>query len=207
MNNLESKKTFEEIFLKSGFALKMLETELDILLKNYVYESHHNPIEHTKSRLKSEQSIINKLNEKGLESTTTNLLNHIHDLIGFRIVCSFLSDVYLIVDLIKKSEKFKIKYEKDYIKNPKETGYRSYHIIVEMPITLDNKTQYVDAEIQVRTIAMDFWASLDHKIQYKLGDIPTEIEKDMLNCSYNIRDLDDKMNNLNKIVHKYQDDK
>ena len=128
-------------------------------------------------------------------------------MLGVLIVCSFLTDVYEVVNLIKKSNQFKIKEEKDYIANPKDTGYISYHLIIEVPIFVDNKTEYIDAEIQIRTIAMDFWASLDHKIQYKFKEIPEEVKKEMYHCSLDIEALDEKMNELKKYVNNYNPDK
>ena len=199
------KKLLEELYLKYGFALKKLDTDLDILLKSYAYENNNNPVEHTKLRIKSIDSAVKKLSKKGYEINIDNLVKHVHDMIGYRIVCSFLSDVYDIVELIKNSNQFNIKGEKDYIKNPKETGYISYHIIISIPITLNDKIINVDAEIQIRTIAMDFWASLDHKIQYKFSDlIPKDINDEMYNCSLNIKELDNKMNVLNQVVNKYK---
>lgn len=199
------KKLLEELYLKYGFALKKLDTDLDILLKSYAYENNNNPVEHTKFRIKSIDSAVKKLSKKGYEINIDNLVKHVHDMIGYRIVCSFLSDVYDIVELIKNSNQFNIKGEKDYIKNPKETGYISYHIIISIPITLNDKIINVDAEIQIRTIAMDFWASLDHKIQYKFSDlIPKDINDEMYNCSLNIKELDNKMNVLNQVVNKYK---
>lgn len=203
--SLEDRKKVDELFLKYGFALKILETELDILIENYAYENKYNPVEHTKSRIKSEESAVKKLKKKGYDITAENLILHVHDMIGIRIICSFLSDVYNIVDLIKNCGKFNITEEKDYIKYPKETGYISYHIIMSVPITLNDRTVNVDAEIQIRTIAMDFWASLDHKIQYKFSEvIPNDIKQEMLNCSLNIKELDSKMNVLNQVVNKYK---
>lgn len=207
MNNLYMNDTsLEEVYLKYGFALNMLETEIDILLKNYVYEHKYNPVEHVKSRLKTEESVIKKLEKKGYEINCENIIKHVHDVIGIRIVCSFISDVYEIVDLIKKSNQFEIKEEKDYIKNPKSTGYISYHLIVVVPIHLKNKVEYVDAEIQIRTMAMDFWASLDHKLQYKVREkISKDMQEEIYNCSLDIKKLDSKMNELNKKVNKYKE--
>ena len=157
-----------------------------------------------KSRLKTEKSIIDKLNKKGYEVTTKNMISHVHDIIGIRIVCSFLEDVYDIVDIIKSSKQFKIKEEKDYIKNPKSTGYMSYHLIVLVPIYLNETVEHVEAEIQIRTSAMDFWASIDHKVQYKFpSEIPEEVKKEMYNSSLDIRKLDEKMQQLNEFVNKY----
>ena len=204
--NISKNDEFSEIFLKNGFALKLLETDIDILLQSYAYEKGINPVEHVKSRLKSYESSIKKLEKKGYEINSHNLLKHVHDIIGIRIVCSFLSDVYDIVNLIKNSKQFKIKEEKDYIKEPKQTGYISYHIIIEVPIYFNDRTEYVDAEIQIRTVAMDFFASLDHKIRYKFpGDIPNEVKLEMVACSVVIQSLDKKMYELNEIVKKYND--
>ena len=190
--------------LKYNFALQLLETQFNILIKEFEFKNKYNPVEHMKSRLKTEKSIIDKLNKKGYEVTTKNMISHVHDIIGIRIVCSFLEDVYDIVDIIKSSKQFKIKEEKDYIKNPKSTGYMSYHLIVLVPIYLNETVEHVEAEIQIRTSAMDFWASIDHKVQYKFpSEIPEEVKKEMYNCSLDIRKLDEKMQQLNEFVNKY----
>lgn len=206
MHNIIDEKTISELLLKYNFALQMLETQLNILIKEFEFKNKYNPVEHVKSRIKSEKSAIEKLEKKGYEVNLKNLKLYVHDMIGIRIVCSFLSDVYNVVDTIKNSKQFKINDERDYIKNPKDTGYMSYHLIVLVPIHLDRKIEYIPAEIQIRTIAMDFWASLDHKIQYKFsGDIPNEVKKEMLNCSFDIQELDKKMYQLNESVKKYND--
>ena len=186
----------DEIYLKNEFALKMLETELDILLKSYAYEMKYNPVEHIKSRVKTQESAFNKLSKKGYQINSYNLLNHVHDIIGVRIVCSFLSDVYEVVDLIKNSLQYSIKDEKNYIKNPKSTGYISYHIIITLPIHLTDKVEYVDAEIQVRTLAMDFWASIDHKLHYKADNALCDVKEEIYKCSQDIKALDEAMNKL-----------
>ena len=195
-----------ELLLKYNFALQMLETQLNILIKEFEFKNKYNPVEHIKSRIKSEKSAVEKLEKKGYEVNLKNLKLYVHDMIGIRIVCSFLSDVYNVVEIIKNSKQFKINEERDYIKNPKDTGYMSYHLIIFVPIHLDRRIEYIPAEIQIRTIAMDFWASLDHKIQYKfLGETPEEVKKEMLNCSYDIQELDKKMYQLNECVKKYND--
>lgn len=205
MNNiLINEREVSELMIKYNFALQMLETQFNILIKEFEFKNKYNPVEHMKSRLKTEKSIIDKLNKKGYEITTKNMISHVHDIIGIRIVCSFLDDVYDIVDIIKSSKQFKIKEEKDYIKNPKSTGYMSYHIIVLVPIYLNDTVEYVEAEVQIRTSAMDFWASIDHKVQYKFpSEIPEEVKKEMYNCSLDIRKLDEKMQQLNEFVNKY----
>ena len=205
MNNiLINEREVSELMLKYNFALQLLETQFNILIKEFEFKNKYNPVEHVKSRIKSEKSIIDKLNKKGYEVTTKNMISHVHDIIGIRIVCSFLEDVYDIVDIIKSSKQFKIKEEKDYIKNPKSTGYMSYHLIVLVPIYLNETVEHVEAEIQIRTSAMDFWASIDHKVQYKFpSEIPEEVKKEMYNCSLDIRKLDEKMQQLNEFVNKY----
>lgn len=205
MNNiLINERELSELMLKYNFALQLLETQFNILIKEFEFKNKYNPVEHMKSRLKTEKSIIDKLNKKGYEVTTKNMISHVHDIIGIRIVCSFLEDVYDIVDIIKSSKQFKIKEEKDYIKNPKSTGYMSYHLIVLVPIYLNETVEHVEAEIQIRTSAMDFWASIDHKVQYKFpSEIPEEVKKEMYNCSLDIRKLDEKMQQLNEFVNKY----
>lgn len=207
MNKINNKE-WEEMLLKYKFAKTMLEAELQILLKENEYKNGYNVVEHVKSRLKSENSILKKLEDKGYEKTVENVEKHIHDIVGFRIVCSFLSDVYDIVEVIKSSKNFKIKEECDYIKNPKDTGYTSYHLNILVPIYLQQKLEYVEVEVQIRTVAMDFWASLDHKLQYKLPkEIPVYLQREMLSCSDEIKILDTKMQNLYEIVKKYTDNK
>ena len=207
MNNiLINEREVSELMLKYNFALQLLETQFNILIKEFEFKNKYNPVEHMKSRLKTEKSIIDKLNKKGYEITAKNMISHVHDIIGIRIVCSFLDDVYDIVDIIKSSKQFKIKEEKDYIKNPKSTGYMSYHLIILVPIYLNETVEHVEAEIQIRTSAMDFWASIDHKVQYKFpSEIPEEVKKEMYNCSLDIRKLDEKMQQLNEFVNKYNE--
>ncbi len=200
---LDSEET-QKIMLKYNLALDLLETQLNMLIKEFEFKNKYNPVEHIKSRLKSEKSAIEKLKRKGYELSINNLNLHIHDMIGVRIVCSFISDVYDIVKIIKNSKQFKIKSEKDYIENPKDTGYISYHMIVLVPIYFDDNIEYVEAEIQIRTVAMDFWASLDHKIQYKFPkNIPKEVKEELFNCSLVIQALDKKMYELNQNVRNY----
>lgn len=197
---------FDEVMLKYSFAKRVLETELDILLGEYEFKTGYTIVEHVKSRIKKEDSAIAKLENKGYELTAANIINHVHDMIGIRIVCSFLDDVYEIVNIIKSSKQFIVKDESDYIKNPKSSGYISYHLNVLVPVHLEEKTEYIEAEIQIRTIAMDFWASLDHKLRYKILDyIPESVEKEMLNCSDDIRLLDKKMQHLYETIKKYKD--
>jgi len=195
----------DKIFQNYEYALKVLLTELDILIKEYECINKINPVEHIKSRIKTKESAFEKLKRKGYQETIDNLLLHIHDMVGVRIVCSFKSDVYEIINIIKNSKMFTIKKEQDFIKNPKESGYSSYHINVLVPVYLNNKIEHIEAEIQIRTSAMDFWATLEHKIRYKFdGEIPSEVANELYNCSMEVKKLDNKMYILNEIMNKYK---
>ena len=198
-------KEYKEAFLKYDYALQNLLTELKILLKDYEEHNKINPVEHIKSRVKTKESALEKLTRKGYPSNYENMILHVHDMVGVRIVCSFKSDVYDIVNIIKNSKLLKIKKEQDFIKNPKETGYSSYHLNVLVPIFLNEGIEYIEAEIQIRTVAMDFWATLEHKIRYKFdGIIPQEVSKELYNCSTEVKELDNKMFLLNEIMNKYK---
>jgi len=196
---------YKEAMLKYNFALKKLETELDILLEEYKFNHGYNPVEHTKSRIKTLDSILGKLDRKGLSYSVDNIVRNIHDVVGVRIVCSFLEDVYKLVGMIKSSKEFIVKDESDYIKDPKDSGYSSYHLNLLVPVHLFNRTEYVEAEVQIRTVAMDCWASLDHKLRYKLTeDIPEELKIEMEEQAKEIRKLDKSVQRLYEIVKKYE---
>ncbi len=200
---LEKRKNFKEMMLKYQFAKKRLETEMEILLQEYELSYGYNPVEHIKSRVKTMDSIRKKLTRKGYKVTIDNILRHVHDVVGFRIVCSFLSDVYDLVEIIKSYQQFIIKEENDYIKKPKDSGYMSYHLNLLVPIHLFNQTEYIEVEVQIRTVAMDCWASLDHKLRYKLPKkLPLALEQEMIHCSTEMMKIDAKMQELYKIVKK-----
>lgn len=196
-----TKEEIELLLLKYNSALRTLETHLDVLIKDFEFKNKYMPVEHVKSRIKKFDSAINKLRRKDYEITAKNIENQIHDMVGVRIVCSFLDDVYEMVKLIKNSDFITVHDEKDYIKNPKDSGYSSYHLLVYIPVYLSSGVEQVEAEIQIRTMAMDFWASLDHKIQYKFEEkIPEDIVEEMHRCSVDINNLDHKMLYLNETV-------
>lgn len=193
-----------DIMINYMCALKVLEAQIEVINDEFQYKFNHNPIEHIKTRVKSVDSIMKKLNKYGLDFSIDNIVNNIFDIIGARIVCSFKSDIYEIVNIIKNSSNFEVVKEKDYISNPKASGYSSYHLIVNVPVYLSNGIKKVKAEIQIRTIAMDFWASLEHKINYKFSKIvPDEVKRELIESSKIINNLDDRMNCLNKMVNDY----
>ena len=182
-------------------ALKEVSTKLEILNDEFIYVHKYNPIEYIKSRIKTAESIVKKLKRYGFETSMDNMINHINDIAGVRIVCSFTSDIYKIVEMIGKQNDFTVISVKDYIKHPKESGYKSYHMLVTVPIFIGNEIIDTKVEIQIRTIAMDFWASLEHKIYYKFeGKGPDYISKDLQECSQIVSELDAKMLQLNEAI-------
>lgn len=188
-------------------ALKEINTKLEILNNEFKLAHQYNPIEHITSRLKSTQSIAKKIRHNNLELTVDNIIEHINDVAGIRVICSFTSDIYRIADLIGRQSDIKVLKIKDYITSPKENGYTSYHMIISIPIFLSTKIVETKVEIQIRTIAMDFWASLEHKIYYKFeGNAPDHIKKELKECSEIVAYLDQKMLSLNDEVHLCDDD-
>ena len=150
------------------------------------------------SRIKSKESINKKLQKKGLELTQENLVKTINDIAGIRIICSFIPDIYKIVEMIENMQDITILKKKDYVTTPKESGYSSYHIIAEVPVSLSSKFMYVKVEIQIRTMAMDFWASLEHKLKYKSKQkVTNATSKELVSCAKVIQKLDKKMMLLN----------
>lgn len=148
-------------------ALKEISTKLDILDDNFNHVYKHNPIHHMERRVKEMNSLIKKLHRKQLDISAESAREHILDIAGIRVVCNYLEDIYVIEKMLLKQEDVKLLKRKDYIKNPKDNGYRSLHIVVSIPVFLSNKVEKLPVEIQIRTIGMDMWASLEHKIRYK----------------------------------------
>ncbi len=187
--------------------LKEICTKLEILNNEFKLAHQYNPIEHITSRIKSGSSIARKLRIKQKELTVDNIVNYVNDVAGIRIICSFTSDIYRIADAITKQSDVTVLKVKDYIANPKENGYMSYHMIVSVPIFLSNDVIDTKAEIQIRTIAMDFWASLEHKIYYKFeGKAPDGIRDELKECANIISFLDEKMLSINEEVKQYHKD-
>ncbi len=177
-------------------ALKEISTKLDILDDNFQQMYKHNPIHHMERRVKAMRSLINKLNRKGYDISTDAAKAHILDIAGIRVVCNYIDDIYVIESLLLKQEDVKLLKRKDYIKNPKDNGYRSLHIVVSVPVFLANSVETVPVEIQIRTIGMDMWASLEHKIRYK-NNADTESYRSVLKtCAGEISTVESKMQNI-----------
>lgn len=206
MEKFKEEEQLKLQMLKFKMAKETLLNNITGLMREFELLNEYNPVEHIKARIKQEESAITKLQTRGYDITLDNMVKHVHDMVGIRIVCSFLSDVYDIVKVLERSELFEVLEKKDYIKEPKETGYMSYHLLVKVPVYLNEGKELIEAEIQIRTVAMDFWASLDHKIQYKFsGIVPEEVIEEMYKCSLDIKKLDHRMLDLNMTVNSYQD--
>lgn len=198
---------WQKAFLLYDAVLKEIGTKIEILNNEFKIAHQYNPIEHIISRIKSQNSIARKLRLKQLEFTVANALRYINDIAGVRIICSFTSDIYRIANAIAKQSDVTVLKIKDYIAKPKKNGYTSYHMIVSIPIFLSNDKIDVKAEIQIRTIAMDFWASLEHKIYYKFdGKAPEGISDQLKECADIISYLDKKMLSINESVQEFHYD-
>ena len=168
----QMKIQLEKMMLLYQAALEEVLTRINILNREFKIANSYSPIEHISSRIKTPKSIFKKMQKNNIEISAENMIRYIDDIAGIRIVCKFTSDIYLLVELIEKQQDLKILIHKDYIKNQKPSGYQSYHLIVSVPVNLAEGCINTKVEIQIRTIAMDFWASIEHKIRYKY-------EKDM----------------------------
>ena len=195
---------WETLMLLYNSALKEMGTKVDILNDEFQHIHQYNPIEHVKMRVKTSESIVRKLKRKGYEATIENMQKHVSDIAGIRIICSFNSDIYRIADMIRNQSDIKVLDTKDYILNTKESGYKSYHMIVTVPIFLSDSVYDTRIEIQIRTVAMDFWASLEHKMNYKFeSNVPEHIKQELYDCAKMVSDLDDRMLKLNEEILKY----
>ena len=200
-DNGEGVDSWREVTLIYNAALKQVQTKMEILNDEFQHVHQYNPIEHIKSRIKTPESIVKKLKRNGYESTIDNMVKYVNDIAGIRVICSFTSDIYRIADMIAEQRDIKVLAVKDYITFPKASGYKSYHMIVTVPVYLSDRTVDTKVEIQIRTVAMDFWASLEHKIHYKFeGDAPEHIRNELVECARMVSDLDDRMLQLNNQI-------
>ena len=195
--------SWETMMLLYKSALMEVGTKLEILNEEFKHIHQYNPIEHIKQRIKSPESIVKKLKKRGLDSTIENMREFINDIAGIRVICSFTSDIYRIAELIRNQNDIKVISVKDYIISPKESGYKSFHMIVSVPIYLSDSVVDTKVEIQIRTVAMDFWASLEHKVNYKLDQDDSDeeiknIRRRLYDCAQMVSVLDDEMLALNE---------
>jgi len=180
---------------------KTLLTKLDIMHEDFRNFQENNPIEHIKGRIKSPESIAEKLYKMNVELTADNAKKYLKDVAGIRIICPFAKDIYQLVDLLRSMSDIAIVEEKDYVGNPKPSGYRSYHIIAEVPVFYSGKTEYVTVEVQIRTEAMNFWSTLEHKARYKYQEhIPQHLCDELVICADKIAELDHRMFLIHEII-------
>ena len=207
IRNYEDVDSWKTVMLIYNAALKMIGTRMEILNDEFQHVHRYNPIEHIKARIKTPESIVKKLKRYGRETSIVNMVKYINDIAGVRVICSFTSDIYRLAEMIGNQSDLKVLSIKDYIRNPKESGYKSYHMLVSIPIFLSDSVVDTKVEIQIRTIAMDFWASLEHKIYYKFeGNAPEYISRELQECAQMVSELDDKMLSLNEAIQACLDD-
>ena len=200
LKSYEDVDSWKTIIFLYNAALKEVGTKLEILNDEFQHVHQYNPIEHIKTRIKTPESIVKKLRRYGHETSIENMVRYINDIAGVRLICSFTSDIYRLAEMIGNQSDLKVLSIKDYI-NPKESGYKSYHMLVSVPIFLSDSVVDTKVEIQIRTIAMDFWASLEHKIYYKFeGNAPDYISRELKECAKMVSELDDKMLSLNEAI-------
>ncbi|MGM9953696.1 MAG: GTP pyrophosphokinase family protein [Intestinibaculum porci] len=186
----------QELFTYYRCAIMEVETKFRVLDEQFSLQYDDNPIESIKSRIKSYDSILRKLKRKGISFDLDSIQNEIFDIAGIRVICSFEKDIYMLADYLLAQDDITLIERKDYIKNPKPSGYRSLHLIVEVPIFLSTGKKMMKVEVQLRTIAMDFWASLEHKLRYKKNLSPKQLEMlsdEMKTCADMTKDLDRRM--------------
>lgn len=202
INNKEEKldvkeEPFEKLMFFYKSALKQLELQMNIIKDEFKIMYNYDLIDHIESRIKEPKSIIKKMEKKKYKKTYINLIEKINDIAGIRIVCTLKDDIFFIRDLIKQMTEIHILKEKDYVTTPKASGYSSYHMIVEVPVRLTQDTIYVKCEIQIRTLAMDFWASFEHKVKYKTEhEVNKKTSKELVTCAKMINKFDNKMMTL-----------
>jgi putative GTP pyrophosphokinase len=180
------------------FALDEVNTKINVLKKEFQQVHEYSPIEHCSSRIKSPESIVNKASKKKLDFSLETVRESIKDIAGIRITCPFISDVYKIAERMENQKDIELIERKDYIENPKSNGYQSLHLILKIPVFMSDRVEKVYVELQIRTISMDFWASLEHKIFYKYdGAVPARISEELKAAAISASELDRKMENLN----------
>ncbi len=192
---------FEKMISQYECALLEVKTKLDILNKELTFENNHTPFEGIKARIKSTKSILEKAQKLGIEPSIKSIEENIMDIAGVRVICAFEEDIYRLSNYLISQDDMNLLIKKDYIKNPKPNGYRSLHLILEVPIFLCEEKKKIKVEVQFRTIAMDFWASVEHRIKYK-KDIkdPEALVERLRICAKTISDLDAEMSNIRKEI-------
>lgn len=197
---------YKEMRMRYSCAIKEVRTKFDVLNSEFNVRYQRNPITSINSRLKSSTSIMEKLNRKGLSFTIENVEDNLYDVAGIRVVCSYVDDIYVLAEALAQQDDITVIRRKDYIRNPKPNGYRSYHMIVSVPVFFSDQTREMAVEVQIRTIAMDFWASLEHQLKYK-QEVPNqaEIVRSLTACAEQIAAIDEQMWQVRQQIEKSED--
>ncbi len=202
---LKQAKPFMELMMYNRCAIREIETKLRVLDEEFSVLADRNPIQTIKSRIKKPISIIEKLQRRGYEVTVENMREHLTDIAGVRVICSFVEDIYKLSELLLSQDDIILVEVKDYIKNPKPNGYRSLHLILDVPIFLSHEKRYMRVEVQFRTIAMDFWASLEHQLKYKKKiENPEQIARELKYCADVITEVDMRMQDIRYMIDEVQ---
>lgn len=200
----EMSGNYEELIMMYSCAMLEVKTKLEVLNSEFQIKSKRNPIEIIKCRIKTQESIEEKLRRKGLENTLEAILENINDVAGIRVVCSFVDDIYALAGMLEMQDDITVIDKDDYISSPKPNGYRSLHLVVEIPVFFSDRKQPMRVEVQIRTIAMDFWASLEHQIYYKKGlTAPEGIIRELKECADTIAGTDCRMQDIRKRLADY----
>ncbi len=210
---LQSPRSLMETFtgIEQNMALyesgiQEIRTKLEILQRDARFGDKHNPIESIKSRIKRPMSIIEKMYRKGFPISLQSIKDNLNDIAGIRVICPFIEDIYTVADMLIRQDDLTLIAQKDYIKNPKPNGYRSYHLVLEVPVFLSDGKEPVRVEVQLRTIAMDFWASLEHQIHYKSShEVPDCVVDELKECAEIIAHTDERMQRLSKQIRCISD--
>lgn len=199
----QSLQTAREMMAQYRCAILEVETKFKVLNEQFSLQHERNPIESIKSRLKSIESIVGKLQKRQLPLTLESVEQNLHDVAGVRVICSFVDDIYMLADCLLQQDDVHLLERKDYIQNPKENGYRSLHLIIEVPIFLQEGKKYRKVEVQLRTIAMEFWANLEHRLRYKKdidGALLEQTAHELTDCAQISALLDEKMQHVRNII-------
>ena len=192
-------RQFQQVMMMYTCAIREVKTKLEVLNDELSVRNQRNPIEMIKSRVKKPMSIVEKLQRKGLPISLEAMVDNLDDVAGIRVICSFVDDIYDVADMLIRQDDIKVIAVKDYIKHPKENGYRSYHMIIEIPVFFSDRKKPMRVEVQIRTIAMDFWASLEHQLRYKSDvEIPEHMSDDLKKCADVIAETDQEMQRIAK---------
>ena len=200
---LDEAARFREMMMMYMCAIREVKTKLEVLNDDLAIKNQRNPIQMIKSRVKKPASIVEKLKRRGHPVSVNSIVEHLDDVAGVRVICSFVDDIYTIAEMLARQDDVNVLMAKDYIRSPKVNGYRSYHMIIEIPVFFSDRKQKIRVEVQIRTIAMDFWASLDHQMKYKKNlDDSGEISEELKECAEVIAQTDMRMLNIRRKIEE-----